>query len=402
MNRIRAALQALLDSPDPWEVSSTDPLHEKEAKERAEGLVAQAADFVQALREGGHFRELHTRVRRFARLTGENSSLDKLRRRAHKRIRLQSKSRPPDAERLSLAEWRDFPSKLVKASGAMAQHFETSSPRARELAEGLEADSFWNDPFNLRFVSKFFGDSTSLSWFPYEVERYCWELARMPDGHEMGALATQLRSYFERGFFLRLWGSFLLEKASDMRLRPADERRLATALTYSEKASAALKDAAKDLVKTVPVAGEQTPTTAEKHAGEGTTHGEVTPVVRGAAAPKDKKEKPHWDAGSLKLWYKGRLIKKFHTPAETQTVVLAAFEEEGWPDLIDDPLPPKANLRPKRRVRQTVIALNDSHKTKRQMMYFTSERFGEAIGWHDGAKCRKKLAKKPIAKKPKA
>ena len=42
-----------------------------------------------------------------------------------------------------------------------------------------------------------------------------------------------------------------------------------------------------------------------------------------------------------------RVVKQFRVPAGNQELILAAFEEMGWPPHIDDPLPPVHDLDPK-------------------------------------------------------
>src|SRR5262249_6229217 len=47
--------------------------------------------------------------------------------------------------------------------------------------------------------------------------------------------------------------------------------------------------------------------------------------------------RPRWDAGARELTWQGGLVKRFQNPARCQELILAAFEEEGWPVRIDDP-----------------------------------------------------------------
>ena len=51
-------------------------------------------------------------------------------------------------------------------------------------------------------------------------------------------------------------------------------------------------------------------------------------------------------------------MKKYRVPSVCQQAVLSAFEEEGWPAAIDDPLPPQIEQDPKRRLRDTIKSLN--------------------------------------------
>jgi hypothetical protein len=76
----------------------------------------------------------------------------------------------------------------------------------------------------------------------------------------------------------------------------------------------------------------------------------------------------------------GTLIKRFRQPAENQEQVLNAFQEEDWPDRIDDPLPPKPNMELKRRLRDTVAALNKHHETE-CLIKFEPDGTGEGVLW---------------------
>lgn len=90
--------------------------------------------------------------------------------------------------------------------------------------------------------------------------------------------------------------------------------------------------------------------------------------------------KPKWNPIRRELWLGGSLIKQFRQPAGNQEKVLAAFEEEGWPERIDDPLSPNREIEPKKRLRDTVNALNGSHKTK-DLIVFEADGTGEGVLW---------------------
>jgi hypothetical protein len=62
------------------------------------------------------------------------------------------------------------------------------------------------------------------------------------------------------------------------------------------------------------------------------------------------------------LWVGRYLVKRFRQPAENQRVVLASFQELEWCPHILDPITGVAGVEPKRRLRDTVDALNDHHK----------------------------------------
>jgi hypothetical protein len=56
-----------------------------------------------------------------------------------------------------------------------------------------------------------------------------------------------------------------------------------------------------------------------------------------------------------------------------------AFEEEGWPPRIDDPLPPSPEIDAKSRLRYTIKSLNK--RQKKQLIHFMGDGSGEGIMW---------------------
>lgn len=88
---------------------------------------------------------------------------------------------------------------------------------------------------------------------------------------------------------------------------------------------------------------------------------------------------PQWDAGSRRLWWKGTLIKRFRWPAINQEAILAAFEEEHWPERVDDPLPPHREQDSKRRLADTIKCLN--RKQIAPLIHFRGDGTGEGVIW---------------------
>ncbi|MBU4272473.1 MAG: hypothetical protein KKE86_05040 [Planctomycetes bacterium] len=88
---------------------------------------------------------------------------------------------------------------------------------------------------------------------------------------------------------------------------------------------------------------------------------------------------PRWDATRRELTVDGQVIKRFRVPAANQEAVLAAFEEEGWPPRIFDPLPPRADQESKRRLNETVKALNRSRLAR--IIRFAGDGTGEGVLW---------------------
>jgi hypothetical protein len=88
---------------------------------------------------------------------------------------------------------------------------------------------------------------------------------------------------------------------------------------------------------------------------------------------------PHWNVALRTLFLDGQEVKRFRVPALNQEKILAAFEEEGWPEFIDDPLPPTDEICPKRRLRDTIKCLN-AHQAMR-MLQFHGDGTGERVRW---------------------
>jgi hypothetical protein len=90
-------------------------------------------------------------------------------------------------------------------------------------------------------------------------------------------------------------------------------------------------------------------------------------------------QRPHWDALRRELTVNGQVIKRFRLPATNQEAVLRAFEEEGWPAAIFDPLPPRDEQNSKQRLHDTIKALNRSRLAR--VILFRGDGTGEGVLW---------------------
>ncbi len=88
---------------------------------------------------------------------------------------------------------------------------------------------------------------------------------------------------------------------------------------------------------------------------------------------------PDWDPDLRKLRVDGQIVKRFKWPALNQEAVLCAFQEEGWPEKIDDPLPPQLEQDPKRRLADTIKCLNKNQKNR--LIRFHGDGTGEGVVW---------------------
>jgi hypothetical protein len=88
---------------------------------------------------------------------------------------------------------------------------------------------------------------------------------------------------------------------------------------------------------------------------------------------------PHYDPMLHELRLGDEIIKRFTRPAAAQEFILAAFQEEGWPPAIDDPLPGQLHQDPKRRLHYTIRNLNRGQHPLRIRFFINGN--GETIRW---------------------
>jgi hypothetical protein len=89
--------------------------------------------------------------------------------------------------------------------------------------------------------------------------------------------------------------------------------------------------------------------------------------------------KPHYDARRRVLLVDDRVVKRFRVPARNQELILIAFEEEGWPERIDDPLPTSPAIAPKRRLHDAINSLNRNQQN--HLIRFHGNGNGMGIYW---------------------
>jgi hypothetical protein len=89
--------------------------------------------------------------------------------------------------------------------------------------------------------------------------------------------------------------------------------------------------------------------------------------------------KPCWNSRRRELSLDGRVIKRYRVPAPNQEAILSAFEEEGWPEHIDDPLPVRGDIDPPTRLHDVINRLNgcQSHR----LLRFTGNGNGDGVCW---------------------
>jgi hypothetical protein len=107
--------------------------------------------------------------------------------------------------------------------------------------------------------------------------------------------------------------------------------------------------------------------------------------------------KPRWDRAGRTLWLGADLVKRFIVPAGNQELILAAFQEEGWPSGIDDPLPRRGRTDPKRRVHDAIFKLNRCQT--RPLIRFAGNGNGLGIRWERVTRSGPKRARSKPARR---
>ncbi len=106
--------------------------------------------------------------------------------------------------------------------------------------------------------------------------------------------------------------------------------------------------------------------------GSSAANGGIAEVLLDQSSPK-------WDVDRQEFYYQSQIVKQFKLPSPNQERILTAFEEEGWPPRIDDPLPRHPDLDPKRRLHDTIKSLNRNQKSR--LIRFKGDGKGEGILW---------------------
>ena len=88
---------------------------------------------------------------------------------------------------------------------------------------------------------------------------------------------------------------------------------------------------------------------------------------------------PYWDAEYRELRVGQCVIKEYRVPSPNQEAILVAFQEEGWPHHIHDPLTPQRDVEPKCRLHDTIKRLNRLHKER--LIRFHGNGTGEGVCW---------------------
>jgi hypothetical protein len=190
-----------------------------------------------------------------------------------------------------------------------------------------------------------------------ELEHEVWDFAvEFPILRNAGLTSNNLRWLLCMGY---------LEQAIETTRPQATQRTFQRAgnLMLSERSCFVLTPAGMDLARgRVPVPHK---------------HGRPSPPP--VSADPRPATLPRWDSERRELRWGPKLVKRFRIPALNQELILAAFEEEGWPHHLDDPLPTSSNYDAKQRLQDTIKRLN-RHQVNR-LIHFRGDGSGTGVTW---------------------
>jgi hypothetical protein len=100
---------------------------------------------------------------------------------------------------------------------------------------------------------------------------------------------------------------------------------------------------------------------------------------RGEPDPPDRAI-PVWDGRTSELCYRGELVLRLRHPGSRQWALLTAFQAQGWPQRLPDPLPPDSpGGDPRQSLCDAIKNLNRNRKN--HLLRFFRADGGRAIGW---------------------
>ncbi len=184
--------------------------------------------------------------------------------------------------------------------------------------------------------------------------------------------AVEIRTVQEAGLTnsdLRwLWCKGLVEHAAEVTTIGQDGRtfRQTGNLTFTRRTCFVLTDTGALFARSVSEARHD-----PREPGKGPASQPARPVVQPLV--------PKWDKERQELRLGDVIVKQFKVPAPNQETILAAFEEEGWPPRIDDPLPPHADQDSKRRLHDTITTLN--RHQRHPAIRFLGDGSGQGVRW---------------------
>lgn len=227
----------------------------------------------------------------------------------------------------------------------LLQHVKPAIPRflrSIEYAEQLSCDH-WDFALEIQELGELGLDHNDLRWLiRNKIVEHRQEITALEDRGRI------FRDYSDLTFGQR--SCFVLTSYGIEKFRNMSERQ------------AALQS--REVAYPPSACGNEVPTAAESSHG---CNGQTQSIL------------PNWDPERRVLGFNGLIVKRFKWNAMNQQAILIAFEEEGWPARIFDPLPPQAEQDTKRRLSDTIKCLN--RKQCHPILHFRGDGTGEGVIW---------------------
>lgn len=90
-------------------------------------------------------------------------------------------------------------------------------------------------------------------------------------------------------------------------------------------------------------------------------------------------QKPEWDPTARQLWYRGELAREYRHTASRQEAIIRAFDDAGWPELVENPFRDPQGKPDKHALKQTVTDFNRANAAVRLIIR------GANVGWVSSA-----------------
>lgn len=108
-------------------------------------------------------------------------------------------------------------------------------------------------------------------------------------------------------------------------------------------------------------------------------HAVADEIVKEIGRPIGQVPVPNWNG--KELWFDDRAVKRFRRPARNQQTVLAVFQEEDWPERIDNPIPANEYCDAQSRLQDTIKSLNRNHIQDPSPIKFRGDGTGTGVVW---------------------
>lgn len=168
-----------------------------------------------------------------------------------------------------------------------------------------------------------------------------------------------------------------VEHADETTLPNQDRRSFRSSghLTLSEDTCFVLTDegyrVADEILNSRPTSADRLPRREQRQS--------IDELEANGSVADPQQEQVVWDPNLRELRVGKRVVKRFRVPAPIQELILTAFQEEGWPSRIDDPLSPAPSIYPKQRLHAAINSLNRNQKIP--LLHFRGDGNGSGICW---------------------